>query len=464
MKSTPSCFPLLTLFGLCLSGILYPLSEAAAESKSRQWTDQNGRTVEASYVKVEAGNVFLKLPNGREVPFPFARLSEVDQNYVKQLYRLDPTTVAARIDQFVNQKLAAEKVAPNPTTTDEQFVRRVYLEIAGTIPTFNQTLDFLESTDKDKRRKLIDQLLDSEEYMSHSFNWYADMLRIVTRTNDFFIFEHYIQWVKDSIRENKPYDRFVSEMITAEGRIWDNPASGYFLRDRGMALGNLSTTASIFLGTEITCAECHDHPFEEWTQRDFYGLAAFLGQRQDNQSGMDGRANMKEEIERIEKEQRAKDPSLGADGFLQPFRQAIYANMLNVWDNPKKRLMLPHDYKYDDGKPGDPVEPMVLFGENVDLSAYETPRKAFAAWLVSKENPMFAKTIANRLWKRAFGLGQVEPLDNIRDGKQAQNPELFAFLEQSVKDLNFDVKEFLRALYYTQAWQRQATLSGPTLV
>ncbi len=430
----------------------------------RTWTDQLGRSVMAEFVKVEAGSVFLKLEDGRVVPFPFDKLSASDQELVRKAHRTDPSSLATQIDAFVAKKLAAEGVPPNPATSDEQFVRRAYLEIAGAIPTFDQAVDFLESTDRDKRRKLIDRLLDSEEHVSHSFNWYADLLRLVSRTNDFFIFEHYIQWVKDSIRENKPYDRFVSELITAEGRMWDNPASGYFLRDRGMALGNLATTASIFLGTEITCAECHDHPFEEWTQKDFYGLAAFLGQRQDNQSGKEGQVKVNEERGRIEREQRAKDPSLGPDGFLQPFRQAVAANLQRVWDNPKRQLTLPHDYQYDDGKPGDPVEPMVLFGENVDPSAYDTPREAFAAWLVSKENPMFAKSIANRLWKRAFGLGIHEPLDNVASAEGAQNPELFLFLEQTVKDLDFDVKEFLRALYYTQAWQRQATLAGPTLV
>lgn len=429
----------------------------------RNWTDQSGRSVEAEFVKVEAGNVYLKMADGRILPFPFERLSAEDQELVKRKHQTDPASMAAQIDAFVSRKLAAEGVAPNPLTTDEQFVRRAYLEITGSIPTFDQTVDFLESTSRDKRRQLIDRLLDSEEHVSHSFNWHADLLRLVSRTNDFFIFEHYLEWVKDSIRENKPYDRFVSELITSEGRVWDDPAAGYFIRDRGMELGNLATTVTIFLGTEITCAECHDHPFEDWTQMDFYSLAAFLGQRQDRLSGREHSAKLNAERNRIEEEQRAKDPSLGPDGFVQRFRQAIGVNEYRVWDNPERKLVLPHDYKYEDGNPGDPVEPMVLFGEDVDISAHETPRRAFAAWLTSKENPMFAKTAANRLWKRAFGLALHEPMDNIRDTKNAQNPELFLFLEQMLKDLDFDSKQFLRVLYYTQAWQRQATLDGPTL-
>ena len=429
----------------------------------RKWTDKDGRSVEAVFVRVEAGNVYLKLPDGRILPFPFERLSEADKEAARRLYRTNPPGLSAQIDAYVNQKLAAEKITPNPPTSDEQFVRRAYLEITGTIPTFNEALDFLESSEPDKRRRLIDRLLDSEGFTSHSFNWYADMLRLVSRTNDFYIFEHYNQWVKDSIRENMPYDRFVEEMLTAKGGMWEDGAAGYFLRDRGMPLGNLATTVSVFLGTEITCAECHDHPFEEWTQMDFYSLAGFLGQRQDRPSGKSYSEQFSRQTARIEAEQRLKDPALGADGFNQPFRQLIAANQNLVWDNPERKFTLPHDYKYDDGKPGEPVSPRTLFGKEVDLSAYESPRMAFADWLTSRENPTFAKTAANRLWKRAFGIGQIEPLDNIRDGNHAQNPELFFFLEQSFKDLDFNVKEFLRAIYYSEAWQRRATLEGPTL-
>lgn len=442
--------------------LAFGLSVASAES--RKWTDLDGRSVQADYVKVEAGNVFLKLADGKILPFPFARLSPDDQAFVKKLYNLSPASLAAQVDAFVNQKLAAENVAPNPPTTDEQFVRRAYLEIAGTIPTYDQTLDFLDSKDSNKRRQLIDRLLDSEEHVSHSFNWYADMLRLVSRTNDLFIFEHTIQWVKDSIRANKPYDQLVRDLILSKGRIWDDPAAGYYIRDRGMPLGNLATTVTVFLGTEITCAECHDHPFEDWTQMDFYSLAAFLGQRQDRMYGKEWGEKRKFAMTRIEEEQRKADPTLGPDGFVQRFRIAVGANDYSVWDDPVKSLKLPSNYKYDDAKPNDPVVPRTLFGESIDLAKYESPRHAFAAWLTAKENPMFAKTAANRLWKRAFGLALHEPMGNFKDVKDSENPALFAFLEGALKDLDFNVKDFLRMLYYTEAWQRQATLTGPSLV
>lgn len=444
----------------CLAFVCLP---ALGWAGLRTWTAVDGRKVEAEYVKVEAGQVYLKPANGKIVPVPFARLSEADQAFVKKLYSVAPLSIAAQVDAQINKKLAAANVKPNPRTTDEQFVRRAYLEIAGTIPSYDQTLDFLESKDRDKRRKLIDKLLDSEEYVSHSFDWYADFLRVVSRTDAYYIFENYIDWIKKSVRENKPYDRFVYEMLTAKGSLWDEPAAGYFLRDRGMPLGNLSTTATAFLGTEITCAECHDHPFEDWTQRDFYSLAAFLAQREDRNSDREMSRMIAQEQRRIEAEQRQSDPSLKGDGFNQQFRQMVAASQAQVWDNATKVLKLPSNYKYDDGKPDQVVTPHTLFGENPDLSKYESPRQAFASWVTAKENPLFTKTIVNRLWKRVFGLALHEPMGNLQDIKKSANPELFAYLEGTFKDLDFNIKEFLRALYYSESWQRQATLEGPTL-
>lgn len=437
---------------------------ASFDAQARLWTDSQGRQVEADYVGVLAGKVQLKLPGGDTMPFPFEQLSPGDQAYVKQRHAVNPHNIAKQIDAFIDKKLAEDGVKANPKTTDEQFVRRVYLEITGTIPTFDQILAFLESTEPTKRRDLIKELTDSEGFVSHSFNIYADMLRLVSRTNDFFIFETYNQWVKDSIAENKPWDRFVYELITAKGRLWDDPASGYFIRDRGMPLGNLSSTVGIFLGTEITCAECHDHPFEEWTQQDFYGMAAFLGQRQDRMYGKEFGDKYSTERARIEAEQRIADTSLGEDGFVQPFRNIINANNHQVWDDPAKALRLPHDYRYDDAEPESLVAPRTLFGEDIDPAAYETPRVALAKWMTSKENPMFALTAVNRLWKRAFGLALHEPVDNLQDVEDSQNPELLAYLEQTFKDLDFDIKTMLRAIYFTRAWQRQATTEGPTLV
>ncbi|MEZ5429767.1 MAG: DUF1549 domain-containing protein [Verrucomicrobiales bacterium] len=164
---------------------------------------------------------------------------------------------------------------PNPKTNDFQFVRRVYLDIAGRIPTFDEATEFLATSGADKRSKLIRKLLDSEGYAMHMFNYYSDLLRIrdgLTMGGGMAALraDPYIEWVKDCAVQDKPFNAMVKEMIMAEGTIWDNPASGYLVTDDGQPLCSVSNTFTVFLGTEITCAQCHDHPFEEVYQMDYY--------------------------------------------------------------------------------------------------------------------------------------------------------------------------------------------------
>ncbi|MDF1815571.1 MAG: DUF1549 domain-containing protein [Verrucomicrobiales bacterium] len=423
----------------------------------RVWTDTQGRTVSAEYAGVDAGKVKLKLANGKIVPFPYSKLSPEDQKWVKDGFLSSPENVANRIDQYIAEGLKQANRAPNPGTTDAQFVRRIYLEITGRIPTYDETILFLDSTAPNKRKGLIDQLLDSNEYVSHTFNWYADQLRVTSRTKDYAVFETYIQWIKDSIAEDLPWDQFVRAMIESEGTIFEDPASGWFLRDFGMPLNNLSATVSLFLGTEITCAQCHDHPFEEWTQMDFYSLAAFLGQKTER-VGVKWKDYIGER-DRIEQQVRELkgDPNFGFDNRI---RLVMGFNQQAIGDSEEKQLALPHDYKYDDGKPGEVVEPYTLFGEDIDVSDYETPRKAFSAWLTSPENPRFSVALVNRVWDWAFGLPLHNPVDNLANLKQAQNPELLAFLAESFGKMNFSIKDLRRAIYYSEAWQREATPEG----
>ena len=147
---------------------------------------------------------------------------------------------------------------------------------ARRIPTYEQTVAFLDSQDEHKRQKLIDTLLNSPGYASHFFNYWANILRLQDFPEQNLPAAAYIDWIKDSIRENKPYDRWVTEMLTAEGKIWDNPAAGYLLRDSGMPLDSVNNTVRVFLGTQIGCAQCHDHPFDRWKQHEFYEMAAFM--------------------------------------------------------------------------------------------------------------------------------------------------------------------------------------------
>jgi hypothetical protein len=370
-----------------------------------------------------------------------------------RVVKVDPETVArnrlaaAKIDSLVEANYEHFHVEPNPLTTDEQFVRRIYLDITGTIPTYEQTVVFLDSQDEHKREKLIDQLLNSPGYASHFFNYWANILRLQDFPENNLPAAPYIEWIKQSLRDNVPYDEWVREMLTAEGKIFDNPAAGYLLRDSGMPLDSMNNTVRVFLGTQIGCAQCHDHPFDRWKQHEFYEMAAFMfGVRTRGGAGGMGVNKLRDELMKIK----------GANGAIQLVR----ANTYEVKDNPRQVLKLPHDYQYDDGKPGQVVKPKVIFGD-APISGGETPRAAFAHWLTSKDNPRFGKAIANRLWKRALGVGIIEPVDDIKDNSQPENPELLDYLTTIVTKLDFDLKEYQRIIYNTKSYQRQSSTVEP---
>lgn len=366
---------------------------------------------------------------------------------------------AKEIDKLVQENYARHGAPVNERTTDAQFLRRVYLDIAGTIPTYNQTRKFLSSVDPNKRSLLIDELLNSDAYASHTFNYWADILRYTDNLNGIVRGEPYRQWIKQSLAENKPWDKMVHEMMTAEGLIWKNPATGYMQRDSNMPLDNMNNTVRIFLGTRIGCAQCHDHPFDRWTQKEFYQMAAFTfgtltstngGDKRYWQSNPDDRLQAEyAEIEQEEEERRNNS---------YRFDRLISINMMMVNDQTDRKITLPKDYAYDNAKAGDVVDPRALFGKPADLKPGETPRQAFARWLTSPDNPRFALTIANRLWKQAFGIGQIEPVDDMMDSTVAENPQLMAFLELEMKRLNFDMKEYVRIIYNTEVYQRQVSV------
>ena len=183
-----------------------------------------------------------------------------------------------RINLSIEQKLAEKKIPYNETLNDYLFVRRIYVDLSGTIPTYEQVISFVRNRDPYKRTRLINYLLASEGYVSHLYNYLANLLRIQSQMPGSNLrSDPFIAWLKDSIHQDKPYNRIVYEMISASGRLHDNPAVGYHLRDVDMKLDHVSFMSKIFLAKDISCAQCHDHPFEEWTQMDYYSLASFLG-------------------------------------------------------------------------------------------------------------------------------------------------------------------------------------------
>lgn len=382
-----------------------------------------------------------------------------------------------RIDQLVVKQLRENELKPNKLTSDEVFVRRIYLDLIGRIPTRQEAVAFIESEDAEKRSKLIDSLIGSDGYVSHQYNYWADLLRARTTLsgngNSAPAGYAYEMWLKEAIRENKPYDDLVYELVTASGSTWDNPAVGYYIRDFGMPLDNLAITSQVFLGTQIVCAQCHDHPFDEWTQMDYYHLSAFTYplvttnghplQKQALNVGKKTNRKAKKKGKQADMEMTSMMAGGNDDekDLKKAFSEIFFPVRFNNVVETRRQLRLPHDYQYDDANPKDKVDPATPFGNEAVLSGASSPLTAFGEWLTSSENPRFTKVMANRLWKKAMGVGVIEPVDDFKSGTTAHNPELMEYLEKLMVDLDYDLQEFQRVLYNTKTYQRESNLEEP---
>lgn len=411
------------------------------------------------------------------------------------------TAAAARqIDEILSTDWKKHSLQGNPAVDDNTFVRRIYLDIIGRIPTSREAQEFLTSTAPDKRAALIDKLLASEGYAQHFYSYWADVLRLQTNGPQAgpITGSAYSDFIKESLRTNKPYDAMVREMISAQGKAWENGAIGYYMRDRGMPLDNMANTARVFLGTRVECAQCHNHPFDKWTQMQFFQMAAFTYdvETQDYYGGSiddvrqllrkqesELRASFKEPQRpkrardmsaeawaQVEKEYKLKVAEVRAN--YEEARQKLRREQKNYQEamtdvrntmrytsvgTRDRKLTLPHDYQYSDAKPRSAVEPAVMMGHECVTQPGETPLQAYARWMTNKDNPRFTSVIANRLWKKAFGLALIEPLDELMDTSIPMIPELQTHLEGLVKAADYDMKAVLRVLFNTSAYQRHVT-------
>ena len=387
-----------------------------------------------------------KIPRGKQKQRP--PVTKVNASWGSQV-----AASAAKIDKLISAGYAKHRVTPELKTTDSQFLRRIYLDITGTIPTLQQTEKFLRSTELKKREHLIDKLLNSHGYISHHFNYLGNILRLVDRPNNNNWGQPYQEWIKENLRQNTPWDQMVQSMLTAEGKIWENGATGYLFRDSGMELDAMNNTVRVFLGTRIGCAQCHDHPFDRWTQHEFYQMAAFMyGTRTRQYAGNKKLYGNKNPVRRLKDDLKKIEPNNRGGG---DFNRMIQANFFTVYEQPRG-LRLPHDYQYDDAKPKQVVPPKPILGQPIKLAKGDSPRKAFADWMTSPKNPRFAMSMANRLWKKSMGIGLIEPADDIQDASEPSNKELLKFLTDEFVRLKFDMKEFQRIIYNTKTYQRQA--------
>lgn len=377
-----------------------------------------------------------------------------------------------RIDALLAEQWAKDGVKPNGSITDEVFVRRIYLDIVGRIPSAAEAQEFLSSRKEGKRAELIDRLLAGEGYVLHAFNFWADILRAQSSgyPSNGITSARYVEYLKESLRSNKPYDVLVRELVAAQGKTWENPAVGYYMRDRGMPLDNMANTSRIFLGTRMECAQCHNHPFDKWTQMQFFQMAAFTYGVEANYPGI-GEVKGALDLyfrDRNQREAKAKngtEAERAAAAAEQSKARWVGKALDDLGDRvryvkvqflPKKELRLPHDYSYSDAKPKSEVKPATVLGASVETPAAANLPEIYARWMTSPENPRFTKVIANRLWKRVFGAGIIEPVDDIQDSTVPSHPALLQYLEELMVQVGYDMKAYQRALYNTRAYQSAA--------
>ena len=446
----------------------------------RDFRSKNGQVIRGSIEKYfEDGDVLLKRSKDLQLfRINLDVFTEDDQAFVKNnfppnhdalpkfqrpLSKSALMTNAKYIDSIIDAKLRSYNQRPNKITSDETFLRRTYLKIIGRIPTYSESVAFLTDRDRSsKRTRLVDSLLLTEGYVSHWFHFWADILRAKDNLGNRMSGVPFVDYIREFIAMNRPYDEWIKAMLSSSGPYWEkgNGGVGYFLRDQGMQLDNMSNTVRIFLGTSLECAQCHDHPFDRWTQKQFYEMAAYtegsgnLRRRgAENLNALNRLARTEQRrLEQMEKPREARN-------LRDAARNISDLVQVGLESMGRGKIKLPNDYQYDNARPGEELRAKTIFGLATELDANfqaKGSRASYANWVASEANPRFTTVIVSRLWKEVFGMALIEPLDNMFDDTMATHPELQLHLEKVMVALDYDLKEFLRILYNTQTFQRQA--------
>lgn len=366
------------------------------------------------------------------------------------------TSYTRYIDELIFRDLRSKRISPTPKADEHVFLRRLYLTVIGRIPTQAELLDYQSQRGSDKKDKLIVKLLNSEGYVNHQLNWWSDMLRILDRPQGLNINAGgvYREWLRQALRDNKPYDDIVRELVASNGSMYGgSPEVSYYLRDRGMQEDNLSHTIRVFLGTRLQCAMCHDHPFDRWTQKEFYELTAFT-------SGI-GQVRINKYQREYQKLNRAiqQNPNPNT-GLFNNWRNQVRDSLaIGLDSNGTGKITLPRDFAADNANPGDTVYANAIFTPKPVFDPKlpdSKSRMVFADWLTSEDNPRFTTMIANRLWKHVFGAAMIEPIDTMMDETLPSNVDLMKYLERLMVSVNYDMKEYLRIILNTNLFEREA--------
>lgn len=313
------------------------------------------------------------------------------------------------IDRHVDAKLKKLEILGSELSSDAEFIRRISLDLIGLPPTSEEVKSFLADRNpgRIKRSRLVDRLMERPEFVDHWTVKRGDLFQNHRR----FVGEKgawaYLDWIRRSIAENKPYDELVREMLTSRGSTFENPAANFFRIAREPRVA-METTTQLFLGVRMVCAQCHDHPFEQWTRNQYFQMAAFFA-------------------------------GVGVKEGLDSQEEIVYEK--------REEAEVKHP------KDGRVVPPKFLFGDSDAAASTGDRRQDLARWLTSKNNPYFARAVANRVWSYFFGRGIIDPVDDIRATNPPSNEPLLAALTKDLTDHNFDLKYLMRTIVNSRTYQ-----------
>ena len=339
-------------------------------------------------------------------------------------YAWAPPATNNPIDSFVANKLQRLKIEPSSLCSDTEFLRRVSIDLTGLPPTANQVREFLadQTPMRDKRNRKIDELIASDAFIEHWTNKWSDLLQVNSKFLGKEGAASFRDWIKNSIATNKPYDQFVREIVTANGSNREQPQAAYYkiLRTPEELVEN---TTHLFLGVRFNCNKCHDHPFERWTQDQYFETAAFFSHVS------------------LAKDAESGDRTIG--GTAVEGAKPLYEI---VADSSGKEM------KHD--RTQQVIAPKFPFETKYEKADGMSRRSEFAAWLTNSSNPYFAKSFVNRLWGYMLGTGLIEPIDDIRAGNPPSIPELLNHLESDFITHGFDVRHTMRTICQSETYQR----------
>ena len=329
------------------------------------------------------------------------------------------------IDEFVNAKLKRTKTSTSPLCNDYEFVRRAFLDLTGIPPSTRQIKQFVNDPrdSRWKREELIDRLIGSPAYVDHWSNKWADLLQVNSKYLGSEGAKLFRQWIRDRVEENLPYDQFVRAILTAKGSNYENPAASYFkiLRTPEDTMEN---TTHLFLATRFNCNKCHDHPFERWTQDQYYEMSAYFAQVG------------------LKKDDRSGDKMIGRTAVEsgKPLYEEVY---------DRDTGEVKHERTGAVTVPQTPYEAVVPSEINQPTSR----RERLAAWITSPDNQYFARSYVNRLWGYLTGTGIIEPIDDIRAGNPPTNPQLLDYLTRRLIEEDFNTQAIIREICKSRTYQ-----------